>query len=61
VEEFASQYPQARKVILAGCEQCPDSEDVWLEAARLHTDAVAKTLLANAVMHLPTSGRSVGR
>jgi len=48
-------------VILSGCEQCPDSEDVWLEAARLHPDAVAKTLLANAVMHLPTSGRYVGR
>jgi pre-mRNA-processing factor 6 len=26
----------ARKIIKAGCEQCPKSEDVWLEAARLH-------------------------
>lgn len=26
----------ARKLIKMGCEQCPKSEDVWLEAARLH-------------------------
>ena len=34
---------------------CADSEDVWLEAARLHSTANAKTILANAVKHLPTS------
>ncbi|KAG5220612.1 Pre-mRNA-splicing factor prp [Salix suchowensis] len=26
----------ARKTIMQGCEMCPNSEDVWLEAARLH-------------------------
>ena len=26
----------ARKLIKAGCEQCQKSEDIWLEAARLH-------------------------
>ena len=26
----------AWKMIKAGCEQCPKSEDVWLEVARLH-------------------------
>ena len=30
----------ARKLIKAGCEQCPKSEDVWLEAARLHVGAL---------------------
>jgi hypothetical protein len=45
----------ARKTIRQGCEACPDSEDVWLEAARLHTNENAKTILANAVVHLPNS------
>ena len=37
----------------------PESEDVWIEAARLHASQVdvAKTVLANAVMHLPSSVR----
>lgn len=55
VEEFAGKMPAARKVILQGCEQCPESEDVWLEAARLHPADMAKTILANAVLQLPTS------
>ena len=46
---------QARKLIRQGCEACPDSEDVWLEAAWLHTKENAKAILANAVKHLPTS------
>lgn len=25
----------ARNLIMKGCEECPKSEDVWLEAARL--------------------------
>lgn len=40
---------------LTRCEMCPDSEDVWLEAARLHPVEVAKSILANAVLHIPTS------
>ena len=55
VEEFAGKLVQARKVIRQGCEACPESEDVWLEAARLHTAENAKAILANAVRHLPTS------
>lgn len=55
VEEFGSKLPAARKIILRGCESCPESEDVWLEAARLHPNDVAKSILANAVQHLPSS------
>jgi pre-mRNA-processing factor 6 len=55
VEEFAGKIVQARKVIRQGCEACPESEDVWLEAARLHAADSAKTILANAVRHLPNS------
>ena len=36
VEEHAGRMVAARKLIKAGCEHCPKSEDVWLEAARLH-------------------------
>jgi len=55
VEEYAAKIIQARKLIREGCEACPDAEDVWLEAARLHPPENAKTILANAVRHLPTS------
>lgn len=36
LEEHAGRMVAARKLIKMGCEQCPKSEDVWLEAARLH-------------------------
>src|ERR1700761_9161985 len=36
LEEHAGRMVQARKLIKQGCEHCPKSEDVWLEAARLH-------------------------
>mmetsp|Transcript_40439 Transcript_40439/g.41250 ORF Transcript_40439/g.41250 Transcript_40439/m.41250 type:complete len:969 (+) Transcript_40439:134-3040(+) len=55
VEEYAGKIVQARKVMAQGCEACPESEDVWLEAARLHTNDNAKVILANAVRHLPGS------
>lgn len=36
LEEHAGRMVAARKIVKQGCEQCPKSEDVWLEAARLH-------------------------
>jgi pre-mRNA-processing factor 6 len=55
VEEAAGKILQARKIIQAGCEACPDNEDVWLEAARLHPTDVAKSILATAARKIPTS------
>lgn len=55
VEEAAGKILQARKLIQEGCEVCPVSEDVWLEAARLHPVEVAKSILATAVRRIPTS------
>jgi len=55
VEEAAGKILQARKIIQEACEVCPDSEDVWLEAARLHPTDVAKSILATAVRRIPTS------
>ncbi|KAI0927016.1 hypothetical protein AcW1_007622 [Taiwanofungus camphoratus] len=55
LEEHAGRMVAARKLIKAGCEQCPKSEDVWLEAARLHNSDDAKVILANAVQHVGQS------
>jgi len=55
VEEAAGKILQARKIIQQGCNVCSDSEDVWLEAARLHPQHVAKSILATAARKIPTS------
>ena len=55
VEEAAGKTAQARKLIMEGCEVCPDSEDVWLEAARLHPQDQAKTILAAAARRMPNA------
>ncbi|KAJ1928331.1 U4/U6 x U5 tri-snRNP complex subunit Prp1 [Tieghemiomyces parasiticus] len=57
LEEVAGKLQQARAVIGKGCDACPLSEDVWLEAARLHPTERAKTVLSEAVKHLPQSVR----
>ena len=71
LEEHAGKMVAARKLIKQGCENCPKSEDVWLEAARLHVSNCmilsgsifilrqnnedAKVVLANAVQHVGQS------
>jgi pre-mRNA-processing factor 6 len=45
LEEVAGKLAQARAIIAKGCEECPKSEDVWLEAARLN---VSMTFLFSA-------------
>lgn len=57
LEEFAGKVVAARDIIAKGCEECPKSEDVWLEAARLNNVDNAKIILANAVRHIPQSVR----
>ncbi|PWN92058.1 hypothetical protein FA10DRAFT_265864 [Acaromyces ingoldii] len=55
LEEVAGKMAVARKVIAQGCEQCPKSDDVWLESARLNTLDNAKVILAQAVQHISQS------
>eukprot|EP01039_Chlorochromonas_danica_P003475 gene3475-3807_t len=55
VEEYANKIVAARKVILDGCEKAPHSEDVWLEASRLHPPDKARVILRNALRALPQS------
>ncbi|GMH38698.1 hypothetical protein BSKO_06582 [Bryopsis sp. KO-2023] len=55
LEEMAGRLQAARQTIQEGCEKCPTSEDVWLEAARLQPPDKAKAVLARGVAHNPTS------
>ncbi|KAI9500037.1 U4/U6 x U5 tri-snRNP complex subunit Prp1 [Coemansia spiralis] len=56
LEELANKPARARTVITEGCENCPQNEDVWLEAARLNKRD-ARLVLASAARHLPLSVR----
>lgn len=55
LEEVAGKIADARQMSLKGCELCPGSEDVWIEAARLQTPENAKGILARGVASLPNS------
>ena len=55
VEEVAGKMSAAKKIACEGCEMCPQSEDLWLESARLNGTADAKVILATAIKHNPSS------
>ena len=58
LEEVAGALPEARRLAAKGCELCPGSEDVWLEAARLQASpAASRSVLARGVAALPRSVR----
>ncbi|BFZ21230.1 hypothetical protein BsWGS_24269 [Bradybaena similaris] len=57
LEEVTGKVQAARNLIMKGCEECPKSEDVWLEAARLMPGDQAKAVAAQAVRQLPQSVR----
>ncbi|VDD79393.1 unnamed protein product [Mesocestoides corti] len=57
LEEIAGKLQVARNLIMRGCEKCPTSEDVWLEAARLCPPDQAKSVVAQAITHLPQAVR----
>lgn len=40
LEEVTGKLQAARNLIMKGCEECPKSEDIWLEAARLMVSAI---------------------
>jgi hypothetical protein len=51
----AGKLADARTLIQKGVEFCPNSEDVWLEAARLQNPDTAKAVLARGVASIPNS------
>lgn len=57
LEEIAGKIVSARKFIAQGCEQCPKSEDAWLENIRLNDNHNAKIIAANAIKNNDRSTR----
>ncbi|VDP10622.1 unnamed protein product [Soboliphyme baturini] len=57
LEEVVGKLQVARNIIMQGCEVCSKSEDIWLEAARLHPPDTSKAIIAQAVRYLPQSVR----
>lgn len=55
LEEVAGKIQAARQLIQKGCEECPKSEDVWLEACRLASPDEAKAVIARGVKSIPNS------
>jgi pre-mRNA-processing factor 6 len=58
LEEVAGKAIAARRLINQGTEHCPKSEDVWLEAIRLHMGGDqhnSKVIAANALSNNPRS------
>lgn len=49
LEEVAGKQVAARNVIARGCEQCPKSEDAWLENIRINEKSNAKVIVALAI------------
>uniref|UniRef100_A0AC34QZ26 Pre-mRNA-processing factor 6 n=1 Tax=Panagrolaimus sp. JU765 TaxID=591449 RepID=A0AC34QZ26_9BILA len=57
LEETIGKIQIARNIILEGCDKNPRSEDLWLEAVRLHPPDEAKKIVATAVSHRRDSVR----
>lgn len=57
LEEYAGKIVAARKWIAQGCEQCPKSEDAWLENIRLNDNHNAKIIAANGIKNNERSTR----
>ncbi|KAL3526997.1 hypothetical protein ACH5RR_011653 [Cinchona calisaya] len=55
LEEVAGKIQAARQLINKGCEECPKSEDVWVEACRLSNPDEAKAVIARGVKMNPNS------
>jgi len=53
LEEVTGKVQAARNLIMKGCEVCPKSEDVWLEAIRLQPPDEAKKVVGLAVSQNP--------
>ena len=55
IEELDGKIQEARNILSQACQNFLDSEDVWLEAARLSSFDKVKSFLAQAVQNMPRS------
>jgi len=57
LEAATGKMQAARNLIMEGCDKNKKSEDLWLQAVRLHPPDMGKKIVAMAVTHLPQSVR----
>uniref|UniRef100_A0A1I8H9X7 Pre-mRNA-processing factor 6 n=2 Tax=Macrostomum lignano TaxID=282301 RepID=A0A1I8H9X7_9PLAT len=57
LEELTGKMQEARNLIMRGAEECPRSEDIWMEASRLIPADQARAVVAQGINHLPQSVR----
>ena len=57
LEELAGKLVTARKLVAQGCQECPKSEDIWLENIRLNDNHNARIIVANAIKNNERSTR----
>jgi len=55
VEELDGKLNEARNIIAQAAQNIFDSEDIWLEAARLHPPEQSKLILSKAISHITNS------
>eukprot|EP00013_Stygamoeba_regulata_P016405 CAMPEP_0177675638 /NCGR_PEP_ID=MMETSP0447-20121125/27316_1 /TAXON_ID=0 /ORGANISM="Stygamoeba regulata, Strain BSH-02190019" /LENGTH=943 /DNA_ID=CAMNT_0019184055 /DNA_START=176 /DNA_END=3007 /DNA_ORIENTATION=- len=55
LEMLTGNLSAARKIIMRGCKECPESEDLWVNAAKMQTGDKAKLVMAQAAKANPTS------
>jgi pre-mRNA-processing factor 6 len=56
VEELDGKLEEARNIIAQGCNNCLDSDDIWIEAARL---SVIFKILFNYFLQAPDKSRAI--
>ncbi|KAK2976283.1 hypothetical protein RJ640_019766 [Escallonia rubra] len=55
LEEEAGRIEAARQLIKKGCQECPKSEEIWLEACRLSSNDEAKAVILEGLKRVPNS------
>lgn len=55
VEELDGKLAIARQILANAVDQCPTSEDIWYEAARLEKPDKAKEILTKGIISCPKS------
>ena len=55
LEQETGKLASMRAIIMKACKMCPTSEDVCLEATKMHPPGQARAILADAIRRLPSS------
>lgn len=57
LEEKCNRFQTAKNIISEGCQECPRSDDIWLENIRLHRNDIhkCKILVATGIKFVPSS------